>query len=151
MKDAEVKTEQKIQEDRAHQQKMQEDMIAAKERDKQLEQQFEASENAKDRQANIVMAEIKAAGYGSMMDINENKQSDYRDAMADIQQQANYQESINVKREGDIMKQREHSDKMSIKRDELDVKKYIADKQLEVAKANKNKYDVKSKKEDKKK
>ena len=151
MKDAEVKTEQKIQEDRAHQQKMQEDMIAAKERDKQLEQQFEASENAKDRQANIVMAEIKAAGYGSMMDINENKQSDYRDAMADIQQQANYQESINVKREGDIMKQREHSDKMSIKRDELDVKKYIADKQLEVAKANKNKYDVKPKKEDKKK
>ena len=38
------------------------------------------SENEKDRQNDVLLAEIRSAGYGSMVDLNQNQQSDYQDA-----------------------------------------------------------------------
>ena len=34
----------------------------------------------------LLLAEIRSAGYGSMVDINENQVSDYQDAMKDIRE-----------------------------------------------------------------
>jgi len=46
----------------------------------------QAAEKEKDRQRDILVAEIKAAGYGSMADVNKNQISDYADAMKEIRQ-----------------------------------------------------------------
>ena len=52
----------------------------------------------------LLLAEIRSAGYGSMVDINQNQQSDYQDAMKDIRETTEYQEQMNLKREENASK-----------------------------------------------
>ena len=146
LKNAEEKANSQKQAEMQQQQQMQQELLASQERQKQMDIQFKADEAQKDRQNDIVIAEIRAAGYGSMMDLNENKQSDFQDALAKIQQQDNYKEQISFKREQEVNKSANNSQKLQIEREKLAVQKEIADKQLQVAKENKNKYDVSSKK-----
>jgi hypothetical protein len=146
LKNAEEKANSQKQAEMQQQQQMQQELLASQERQKQMDIQFKADEAQKDRQNDIVIAEIRAAGYGSMMDLNENKQSDFQDALAKIQQQDNYKEQISFKREQEVNKSANNSQKLQIEREKLAAQKEIADKQLQVAKENKNKYDVSSKK-----
>jgi len=61
--------------------------------------------------------------------------------MEGIQKQQNYQETMNFKREQEINKTNESSQKMNIEREKLQAQREIADKQLQIARENKNKYD----------
>ncbi len=147
LKNAEQKVQAQKQAEMQQQQQMQEEMLQAQERDKEAERKFQAEERDKDRQARIVEAEIRAAGMGSMVDINKNAQSDYQDAMDKIQQQTNYQETMNFKREQEVNKNVQHNDKLTVERERLQTQQSIADKQLQIARENKNKYDFKPKSE----
>ena len=146
LKQAEEKANSQKQAEMQQQQQMQQELLASQERQKQMDLQFKADEAERDRQNDIVIAEIRAAGYGSMMDLNENKQSDFQDALAKIQQQDNYREQMSFKREQEVNKSATNSQKLQIEREKLAAQKEIADKQLQIAKENKNKYDVSSKK-----
>jgi hypothetical protein len=146
LKQAEEKANSQKQAEMQQQQQMQQELLASQERQKQMDLQFKSDEAERNRQNDIVIAEIRAAGYGSMMDLNENKQSDFQDALAKIQQQDNYREQMSFKREQEVNKSATSSQKLQIEREKLAAQKEIADKQLQVAKENKNKYDVSSKK-----
>jgi hypothetical protein len=150
LKAAEEKTMQQKQAEQEHQQKMQQEQLASEERQKQLDLQFKAEQSDKDRQNSILIAEIRAAGYGSMMDINQNLQSDYQDALAKIQQQRNYQEQTNFKREAEVNKRQHDNAKLNVEKEKIQAQRDIANTQLEIARENKNKYDG-SKKDNKKK
>lgn len=145
LKLAEKKANAVKQQEQQHQQQLQQDMLASQEKAKQAELQFKAEQAELDRQTEITVAEIRAAGYGSAVDLNENKQSDYQDALANIQKQANYQDTMNFKREQEINKQSTNAQKLELDREKLQTQKEIADKNLQVARENKNKYDVKKK------
>jgi hypothetical protein len=80
-----------------------------------------------------------------MQDINQNQVSDYQDALAKIQEQDNYRDQMNLKREQEVSKNRIATDKLSVEKEKLAVQQDIANKQLEIARENKNKYDVKEK------
>lgn len=134
------------QQEQESQKQLQQQKIEADQQQELMRQQFEASEKDKDRQARILEAEIKAAGYGSQVDINENQISDYQDALSKIQQQQNYTDTTNFKREQEVNKTRFNEQKLDIERQKLQTQKEIADKQLEIARTNKNKYDSKSSK-----
>ena len=129
---------------------MQQQQIQAAQQQELARQQFEAQEKDKDRQSRIVEAEIRAAGFGSTSDINENQMSDYQDALSKIQQQQNYTDTTNLKREQEVNKNRFNEQKLNIEKEKLAAQQDIANKQLEIARVNKNKYDVKSNKEEKK-
>jgi hypothetical protein len=150
LKATEEKTNKQRQEEQQHQQQMQQEQIASAEKQKQMDLQFKADQAEKDRQNSILIAEIRAAGYGSMMDINENKQSDYQDAMAKIQEQRNYQEQTNLQRESEINKTQHANAKINVEKEKIQAQRDIANTQLEIARENKNKYDN-SKKDNKKK
>ena len=109
----------------------------------QTELQYKADEAEKDRQAQIKIAEIRSAGYGSMKDINENKQSDYIDSLEYLDKRNERQQNqlMNEKRETNRMIENQSAN--DIKRQEIQTRKEIADKQLQIALANKNKYDSK--------
>ena len=113
--------------------------------------QFEQQENDKERQKDITVAEIRAAGYGAMQDINENKQSDYMDSLEKIQKSEQYQDQMNMKRDQFAIKSSLDKDKMQIEREKILAQRDIANKNLEIARENKNKYDVPKDKTDKKK
>jgi len=146
LKSAEEKANALKQQEQEAQQKMQEDMIASQERQKQMDIQFKAEQADLDRQNNITLAEIRSAGYGAMMDIDKNQVSDYQDVLANIQKQQSYQDTMSFKREQEVNKNATNSQKLDIERQKLQTQKEIADKQLQIAKENKNKYDVGAKK-----
>jgi hypothetical protein len=52
---------------------------------------------------------------------------------------------MNLKREQEVSKNRIATDKLSVEKEKLAVQQDIANKQLEIARENKNKYDVKEK------
>jgi hypothetical protein len=108
-----------------------------------------AAEKEKDRQRDILVAEIRAAGYGSMADVNKNEMSDYADAMKDIRSSEQYQEQTSLQREKQTNENLRQSQKMDIEREKLQTQKEIADKQLQIARENKNKFDNKNNKKEK--
>jgi|TARA_R100000084_G_scaffold109435_1_gene76686 hypothetical protein len=151
LKDAEIKTQAQRQEEMQQQERMQQEQIQARQQEEQMKLAMQQEEADKERQKDIMVAEIRAAGYGSMQDINENQVSDFKDAMDDMKETARYREQMDMKREESVMKRGENREKMQIERERLNTQKSIAQTNLEIARENKNKYDVKPNKDKKKK
>ncbi len=152
LKDAEAKQMMVKQQEMQQQQQMQQEQIQAKQQEEQMKLQFEQAENEKERQKDIMVAEIRSAGFGASQDINQNLQSDFKDSMEDIRKRSEYREQMDFKREQASVKNSMTKDKLSIEREKLSAQREVADKNLQIARENKNKYDVQSsKKEDKKK
>jgi hypothetical protein len=146
LKEAEAKQQGQKEAEMQQMQQMKEQEIQARQQEAMMKMQFEQEEADKNRQKDITVAEIRAAGYGSMQDINKNEVSDFQDALKDIRESDRYREQMNLKRESEVNKGAMHQDKMSIERERLQTQREIADKQLQIARENKNKYDVKGSK-----
>jgi len=144
LKDAETKQLAMKQQEMQQQQQMQQEQIAARQQEEQMKLEFEASENEKERQKDITVAEIRSAGYGASQDINQNLQSDFQDQMENMRQRAEYREQMDFKRQESAIRNSQNSEKMNIEREKLATQRDIADKNLQIARENKNKYDVQS-------
>ena len=141
LKDSETRVQAQREQDMQQQRQMQEQQLQAKQQEEQQKLQVEMDENEKDRQNDITLAEIKSAGYGSMVDINQNQVSDYQDAMKDIRETTQYREQMNMKREESATKSAMENSRLSVEREKIAASKQIADTKLQIAKENKNKYD----------
>jgi len=142
LKSSEEKVQAQKQADMQQQQQMQQEQLASQEKQQQALIQAEAEKQDKQLQNNITVAEIRAAGYGSTVDIDQNQMSDYKDAMRDIRETDQYKEQTDLQREKEVNRSIQQSKKDDIEREKLQVQREIADKQLEVARENKNKYDL---------
>ena len=142
LKAAEEKVQAQKQAEMQQQQQMQQEMLAAQEKQKQMEIQAQAERDDKMIQKDITVAEIRAAGYGATVDLNANQQNDYQDALADIRKQNQYQDQMNFKREQEANKNATTQQKLNLEREKMRSQESIAQKQLEIARTNKNKYDV---------
>ena len=142
LKDAEKKSQSAKESEMQQQQELQKQMMESQERQKQMDLEFRAGQADLDRQTQLTVAEIRAAGYGAGVDINQNKMSDYQDALEGIRNEQRYQDQMNLKRESEMSKKELGGQKLNIEREKLQTQKEIADKQLQIARENKNKYDV---------
>ena len=143
LKAAEQKQQQQKQQEQQQQQEMQKQQLESQERQKKMELDAQELRDEKNRQKDILIAEIRAAGMGSMVDLNENKQSDYLDAMKDIRESEQFQDQMSLQREKETNRQNNDAQKNQIEREKLLTQKEIANKQLEIARTNKNKFDEK--------
>jgi hypothetical protein len=151
LRDSESRVEQQRAQDMQQQRQMQEQQLQAKAQEEQQKLQVEMQENDKDRQNDITIAEIRSAGFGAQVDINQNQVSDYQDAMKDIRETTRFQEQTNLKRDEMAMKGSMESQRLQVEREKIAATRDVANKDLQIAKTNKNQYDVKdSKKSDKK-
>jgi hypothetical protein len=141
LKASEEKVNKQRQEEQQHQQQMQQEQLQAQEQQLKEAQQFKAEESEKDRQARIFEAKIRAAGFGAQSDINMNQQSDYLDALDKINEDERYQSEMNLKREMHYVEKQQTDEKLNVEREKIRAQQSIANKQLEIAKENKNKYD----------
>ena len=142
MKNAEQK---QIQERQAQQQQamqMEQQRLQAEAQEKETARRFEAEENDKNHQSRIIEAEIKSAGYGAMQDINKNQVSDYQDALKDVRDSERYRSQMQMKRETESNKKLVQQQQMNLKKEELISRERIENTKLQIAKENKNKYDV---------
>jgi len=134
-----------------HEQKMKEMEMQQAQQQKQMEIDAKAMENEKDRRKDLLVAEIKAAGYGAMQDIDKNLQSDFRDTMDDIRKRQEFQDTMSfdqTKLNSNVQHQQE---KLNIEREKINTQRDIKQMDVEIARTNKNKYDAPKKDEKKKK
>jgi hypothetical protein len=143
LKASEQKSMSQKQAEMQQQQEMQQQMIESQERQRQMDIQAQTDRDNKMIQKDITVAEIRAAGFGSMADINQNQQSDFQDALEKIRGEQRYQDQMNLKRESELTRKEQGSQKLQIERERLQTQKEIAEKQLQIARENKNKYDGK--------
>ena len=149
LKDSEQKQQQMKQQEMQQQQQMQQEQLQKQQEIEQMKIDSTAAEKEKDRQRDILVAEIRAAGYGSMADVDQNQMSDYRDAMKDIRETEQYQEQTGLQREKEVNRMTIENQKSQLEREKIQAQKQIADRQLQIAQENKNKFDVKPPKENK--
>lgn len=149
LKDSQARVEMERQQQMQQQQEMQQQQIQAKQQEEQMKLQVEMDENEKDRQNNVLLAEIRSAGYGSMVDINENKRSDYQDAMEEIKESTRYNQQISMEREKNTSKMSMENSRLDVEREKISAQKEIAQTKLDIARENKNKYDAPNSKENK--
>jgi hypothetical protein len=150
LKSSEQKQQQMKQEEQQSAQQMQEQQLQSQQEIEKMKIDSTAAEKEKDRQRDILVAEIRAAGYGSMVDVNKNEESDYVDAMKEIRQSEQYQEQTQLQREKQSNENIRQAQKMNIEERKLQTQQDIADKQLEIARINKNKFDKPNNSEKKK-
>ena len=150
LKDAETKQMQMREQEMQQQREMQEQQLQAKAQEEQLKREYESMEADKERQKDLEVAQIRAAGYGSMADINENKISDYQDEMENIRKDRKDREKMSMQKEQARIQNSNAQAKLQIDREKLATQREVADKKLQVARENKNKYDVDSSERNKK-
>jgi hypothetical protein len=141
LKSSEAKQQAQKQAEMQQQQQMQEQQLQANAEQQKLKLDAEALEAEKNRERDILVAEIRAAGMGSMVDINQNKENDYQDAMKEIRQTEQYREQSNLQREKQSNENMRQAQKMNLEERKLQTQQDIANKQLEIARVNKNKFD----------
>lgn len=151
MKNIDNKTQAVRREEQQQAQQMQEQMLQAKAQEEKLKMEFEASENEKDRQTRLLERQIQAAGYGAMQDINKNEMSDYQDAIDRITKSEEYMTTMNMDQQNVQAKTQAEREKINLERQKLATQKAISNDQVKIAQTNKNKYDAKSKSDNKKK
>ena len=144
LKDSESKLQQQKQQEQQSQQQLQQEQLASQEKQKQMEIQAASDRDDKLIKKDITVAEIRAAGYGASADVNENKQSDYIDAMDQIRSTDQYQEQTDLQREKENNRMSIESSKFEIEKEKIQSQREIADRQLQIAQENKNKYDLKT-------
>jgi len=111
-------------------------------REKQIELDVEERESEKDRRKDILVAEIRAAGYGAMQDINQNAISDFQDVLSDIRTTEQYKDQMTLETTKLSDKRLDNSEKIKIQRDKIALEKEKATIALQIARENKNKYDT---------
>jgi hypothetical protein len=141
LKDSENKLKQQKEQEMQSQQQMQEQKIKADADEAQLRRTYEETQKEKDRQNEVLVAEIRSAGFGAMQDVNKNEISDYQDAMKDIRQTQQYEAQTSLQRDKDTNRMIIDRNKIDLEREKLNVQRDIANKQLEIARVNKNKFD----------
>jgi hypothetical protein len=144
IKSAERKAQEQKAQDQQFQQQMQEQKLQAEAQEKQAERENKAAEAEKERRKDVMVAEIRAAGYGSMMDIDQNLQSDFVDQMKEIRASEQYEQTMSFEKTKENNRLDNHNEKINIEREKLTTKKEIAEKQLQIARENKNQYDSKN-------
>ena len=151
LKSIERKTNELKQQEQQHQQQMQEQEMQTRLQEKQMQLDHDMQEAEKDRRKDVLIAEIKSAGYGAMQDINQNMQSDYMDALGEIQKSQQFQETMSLQNTKESNRITNDREKAQIEREKLQAQMRMKQMDVDIARENKNKFDVKSKDTKKKK
>jgi len=149
LKQTEAKATAQRQEQMQHEQQMQESENAQKTKEKQMELDADMLENEKNRRRDLLVAEIKASGYGAMQDMNQNQESDFVDQMDTLRKTDEFQQTMGLKQTIQTSKEQTSREKLNIEREKIQAQRDMKETDLTIAKENKNRFD--NKKNDKKK
>ena len=107
----------------------------------EAELRYKAEQAQLDRDTEVQVAEIRAAGFTGMKDQNLNQQTDYIDTLEYLDKRRAKDRDQTISESREINRQIENQTKSDLQRQEMMTRENIADKQLQIALANKNKYD----------
>lgn len=137
--EAKIEAQKKAQQD--HEDKLNQDNILARAKEQADQRTWDAEQAELDRNARTRDAYIRAAGNPSS-DIQGDGQDDYLQKLEYLQNnQGQFSEKLNFEREKEINKTNTDLRSDAIKREEMQNRLAIANKSLQVAVQNKNKFD----------
>jgi hypothetical protein len=146
LKSIEGKQKAQKQEEYAQAQQLEQQKIEAAQQEKAAEREYESLEAEKNRRRDLMVAEIKSAGYGAMQDLNQNQVSDYTDAMNSMKETQQYQETMSLDREKEINKNNQFTQKVNLEKEKMSHQTQLKQMEMDIARENKNKFDVSPKK-----
>lgn len=117
--------------------------VDARLQEKQLQLSHEDTRDELNRRRDILVAEIRAAGMAGAVDLNENKQSDFLDALAEIKNTEEFQANMNLQTSKENSKVAQDGEKNAIEREKIASQKDLKNIDLQIARENKNKFDKK--------
>lgn len=142
LRDMDAKAQERAAMQAQREQELEDSKIAARKEEKQMEQSHESREKEKDRRARLLEAEIKAAGYGAMQDVNKNNQSDFKDVLDEVKSSEQYSDTMNFKREAEGNKMAISNKKLDLEQQKIQVAKEASDNQLKIARENQSKSEI---------
>ena len=143
LKSIEEKTNKQRQQEQESQQQTVQMTEQAETQRQELKQKFDAEQNQLNRESGERIAEIRAAVATGTQDLNVNQQSDYIDTLQYLDKKNIDNQNINFKKQQEINKQANSEVQNNLKRQELQTRENIANKQVQIAMTNKNKFDKK--------
>lgn len=137
-----IRSQQMKQEEeaRAHEYEMfkaeQERILA--EKDKDIAYQKDRDE--KNRVRDIVVAQVRAAGYSAMVDINKDGVSDYKERMDEIRASDEFTQTMNIEKDKISVQKENNQANKDIEMEKIRSKERMKMMDVEIAKENRNKY-----------
>jgi hypothetical protein len=107
----------------------------------EAELRYKAEQAQLDRNTEVQVAEIRAAGFTGMKDQNLNQQTDYIDTLEYLDKRRAKDRDQTISESRETNRLIENQTQSDLQRQEMMTRENIADKQLQIALANKNKYD----------
>lgn len=145
LKGIEAKQDALKQQEYGHQEQLKQMQLEAEAKEKAAEREHESMEAEKNRRKDLLVAEIKASGYGAMQDVNQNLQSDFADQMDKIRQSEEYEQSMNFDREKEVNKSNQFAQKVNLEKERMQHENRMKDMDMQIAQENKNRFDAPSK------
>jgi hypothetical protein len=142
LKKMDQNAQEKAERQAQREQEVEEMKIQAKKDEMKMEQDHQSREKEKDRRARLLEAEIKAAGYGAMQDVNQNQQSDFMDVLQEVKSSEQYSETMSLKRTSEENKSNLGNRKLDIEQQKLEVARQDSENKLKIARENKTKSEI---------
>lgn len=124
--------------------KLQQQKDEASIQERKLEMDFEARQAEENRRRDVIVAEIRAAGYGAAVDVNKNQQNDFLDAMDRIQGQTEFQQTMNFEQNKESTRADAAREKASLERDKMNTQLRAKEYDLAIARENVTSSDLKA-------
>lgn len=137
-----TKAQERAQIDHERAKELAEQESQAKQQELKLEQDHVARENAKKHRKDLMVAQIRAAGYGAMQDIDQNLKSDFQDVLDQLHSTQEYQDTMNFKRSQEDNKIMLGNRKLDLEEKKITTMKEISDNNLKVARENQTKAEI---------
>jgi len=136
LKAIEKKASENAQMEQANKEKLQQMEIEYKIKEKQLQLDHDALEKEKDRRKDILVAEIRAAGYSAMQDMDKNNQNDFLDFIKMKEGTQEFQESMNLQNVKTQNQVDQVSENATIQREKMATQMKLKEMDMNIAREN---------------
>jgi len=144
LKETERKTRDAQAQQQQHEEKMKQMEMEQRTAERKMMLDHQSMEAEKNRRKDLLVAEIKASGFGSMQDINQNLQSDFMDNMDRIRKSEEFRETMNMESSKENTKATIAREKNQIAREKTQAQIAMKQTDLQIARENKNQFDLKT-------
>lgn len=145
LKTIEEKTDAQKKQEYDHEQALEKQRQDAALAEKKLEQDHDDRMTELKLRNDVLVAEIRAAGYSGSVDLNANQQNDFLDNLDRIQSQNEFQDTMNLENQKETNRTVLAQDKAALEREKMNTQLKAKQYDLAVARENTNSSDLQKK------
>ena len=146
LKKLETKAEENARLQHEREKELAEQEAEAKREEKKIQNDHEERIAKAKNRKDLMVAEIRAAGFGATQDIDGNNVSDFQDVLKDLHNTEQYKETMNFKSQQESNKMDLAQKKLDLENKKVEAKREDSRMKLKVARENQTKAEIEAKK-----